>query len=208
MAAEDKTYHSKKSAYITMFFIVLSGIVVALTLLFACWYNGAFLPTWIDWKSYTAVIDTNGNGQEESLKLTNRHLTITDANGNRYVSPNEWLISDVHIGDITQDGTPEVLALVWKHNTGENVTYRIAGLGAISGFSQHICIFDYSSGKLETIWTSSPLRYEAQVASLDDKGKLQLTLPSTNNNNSWAWDDAGLILHDNATPLGGSSDWD
>lgn len=195
MEAEVQTYRSRRNNRLIVITLAISTCIVILTLLSALWHSGKFLPPWVDWKSYNAIVDVNGNGHEESVNLTNRHLTITDYEGNHFITPNEWLISDVHIGDITRDSTAEVLVLLWQRDYEPDATFHISALGAIPGFSQHLCLFDYSKGDLDTLWMSAPLRFEAHFASLDETGKLELTLGG-GGKTSWEWNDPGFVLQD------------
>ncbi len=169
-------------------------IIVAATVGAALWSNGAFLPRWVQWNTTTLKVDTNGNKEIENVILSNRHLTIIDSEENHYVTPNDWLVSDVNIGDMVGDGTPEVVALLWaKENDGG--TYRLPVAGFLPGFSQYIYVFNYADGAIQPIWHSSPLDFDAVDIGSEAARELDVML-ADGTMTRWEWNDPGLILDD------------
>lgn len=167
-------------------------VIVASTVGGALWTNGTFLPRWVQWNTDTLKIDTNGNDEIESVILSNRHLTIIDSNGNHYVTPNDWLIADVNIGDMVNDGTPEVVALLWAR-TDDGATYQLPFAGFLPGFAEYIYVFNYSDGAIQPIWHSAPLGFEAVDVSSDKPGQLDVTL-ADGSVTLWEWNNPGLTL--------------
>lgn len=167
-------------------------VVVAATVGAALWSNGSFLPRWVQWNTATLKVDTNGNNEIENVILSNRHLTIIDSAGNHYVTPNDWLVSDVNIGDMVGDGTPEVVALLWVKENGGG-TYQLPVAGFLPGFSQYIYVFNYADGGIQPIWHSSPLDFEAVDVYSDSPRELDVTL-ADGTVTIWEWNDPGLIL--------------
>lgn len=172
--------------------VAICTAIVAITVGGALWINGTFLPRWIQWNTDTLKVDTNGNDEIESVILSNRHLTIIDSAGNHYVTPNDWLIADVNIGDMVGDGTPEVVALLWAQ-TDEEATYRLPFAGFLPGFAEYIYVFNYSEGGIEPIWHSEPLGFDAVDVSSDTPSQLDVAL-ADGTITVWEWNDPGLML--------------
>ncbi len=202
MAPSANAYKKRGSRVVTPVVIGICLVVIVITLFFALWNNGAFLPNWVAWKRYATEMDINGNGATEEVILTNRHLTIIDDEGDHCVTPNEWLVSDVNVGDINGDGTPELIVLFWQRDQ-EGATYRLPLSPTGEGFSQHLLVFDYENDEIKPIWMSSPLRFDVKEARLESNGSLSIEL--TNGDiTHWAWQNPGFLLEDDIVPLAAS----
>lgn len=169
-----------------------SFAIVAVTVLVALWLTGAFLPGWVEWHGASMKVDTNGNREIETVVVSNHHLTIADTADNHYVTPNQWLVSDVAVGDMDGDATPEVVALLWVQEY-DDPTYFIPFLGIVPGFSEYIYVFNYVDGAIEPVWHSQALSFDVASIHLDQKMLLTATL-ANGEDTLWKWDEPGLAF--------------
>lgn len=177
--------------------VIVSILVIGLTLVAALWKNGSLLPSWVQWQSYAVRTDVNGNNNIETIKLANRHLSITDHEGNQYITPDNLLVMNAQFGDVTNDGTPEILMLVWKEDTNNSgMQYRLPLINQSAGFSQYLQVIDFVDGNIEELWTSQPLTLNAKNIYLTKNGQLSMEL-SSGTITMWTWDDPGFLLQDN-----------
>lgn len=190
---------SKKKRFTTIV-VSLCAVVVFCTICAGLWNNGSLLPSWVQWRTFAVRTDVNGNDHIETIKLTNRHLTITDNTGSHYVTPDDWLIMDAQFGDVTGDGTPEILMLTWQQDSKNNRdSYRLPLFVASEGFSQYLHVFDYTNGEIDNVWVSKPLTLQVKEIFLTKNGQLSLELESGTITN-WVWHNPGFLLQDDDMP--------
>lgn len=178
--------------------VLVAGVaaLVALTVTVALWRYGAFLPGWINWKADSLKVDTNGNDQIETVILSNRHLTITNSAGDHYITPNNWLVTDISVGDMNIDGTPEVVALLWVLKSGSGA-YRFPVLDFIPGYTEYIYVFDYEGDEIKPLWHTTPLEDPVVGLHVYDLGELAV-YTADGRELHWQWVDPGFSHIDEA----------
>ncbi len=174
--------------------------MLALGVLLGLWNNGTLFPSWVQWRSFSMQTDVNGNAQQETVSLGNRHLTITDHYGNEYITPDSWMVADARLGDITGDGTPEIIVLTWEANSNpDQATFVLPLLGQRSGFNQYLHVLDYQDGEALYIWDSSPLNFAAREIAMGGEGTIRIDL-SSGTVTYWRWQNPGFLLQDEEIP--------
>lgn len=150
------------------------------------------VPDWVAWHDAAIAADLDGDGTDELVSLEKGTATVTDGEKALFETSAEWLVSDVLVGDIDVDGTPEVALVVWKRGSYGDV--RPFWIEADEeGYSQHIFIYRWRDASLQPIWMSSKLPVEAERVSLVD-GKTFVIEDPGGNVTLWEWQSWGLAL--------------
>ena len=155
------------------------------------WIEGNFLPSWTVWNAIDESVDLDGNGTPERVRLHQRQVRITSDQQPVYLSPHEWKVSNAHLADIDDDGTPEVTLLAWKRGSyGPSKPFWKEDSPA---WSQHVFVFHYRDGDLEPVWMSSAIGEEAYNSRMDGKGRLHIVGPH-GTSSCWEWSSWGFAL--------------
>ena len=163
------------------------------------------LPAWSRPRARAWLADVDGDGASELLSLADGSLRVyaRDARGGYagaqavYVSDGSWLVCDVCVGDVTGDGLPALVMLVWK----------LGSYGQVRPFwvdddpptpSQHVFVLQWRDDEVFTrglhpVWMSSALGWEVAGMRVDDRGRVELTA-SDGSWSAWQWDYWGLAL--------------
>lgn len=173
----------------------LAACIVCFALaLVALWWTGAFLPTWSKCETLKIVDDLDDNGNSDTLVLENGRIAVFDSKGLRWESPSQWIVANVHIGDVTKDGSTEIVVLVWKHGSfGQAKPFWVESDSI--NLSQHVFIFNYHNGQMIPLWMSSALGFDVANSRLDASNKLHLESPDSTET-IWEWQSWGLVLVD------------
>lgn len=168
---------------ITIMALAGTGAILAVL-----WYNGAFLPGWIDWNDRLIQ-----QGEYEVL-LDHRTVRVTYDNSVIWTSPRGVKVQDVLSCDADNDGREELILLCWK--IGRYGKYRPIWVEKDEKkWSQHIFVYDYNGDKIVPQWMSSYIGED--VAELSFNGKEapfgRLFLENTDGKMSrWVWDSWGF----------------
>lgn len=152
------------------------------------WYNGVFLPGWIDWK------DRKIQQGEYEVLLDHRSVRVIYDNGVIWTSSKGVKVQDVLSCDVDNDGREELILLCWK--IGRYGKYRPIWVEKDEKkWSQHVFVYDYNEGKIVPQWMSSYIGED--VAELSSNGKdapyVRLLLEDTDGKMSrWVWDSWGF----------------
>lgn len=146
--------------------------VVALVALGAAWWRGAFLPRWVTWEEREIVCDLDGDGMDDLVVLEGRQV-MAQVGDIAWLTGDRWQVSDAWVADVTRDGTPEVVLLMWRHGSYGN-SRPFWETGADLAFVQHLCVTRWEAGALQPVWESSDLGFEAASLSVDDDGLVHL----------------------------------
>lgn len=170
--------------------VTAAALVAAVFLLL--WYQGCFLPGWINWKEATLNCGDVITNTDTSLtiRLRHRRLTIFCDDEPVWSAPDEFKIQDFQWGDINADGSPELMLLCWKIGSyGNHHPFWIEKND--HHWSQHIYIYQWDGTNISPLWMASDIGMEVQDWHYDDHGYLILS-DRQNQLSSWAWLSWGL----------------
>lgn len=169
--------------------IVVLILMMSCVLLFYLYKQGFFLPSYIQWNTKTIEEDCNQDGYIETIQLQNKHVTI-QFEQSKYSFDSHWFISDIALKDMDQDGTKELVMLVWNQmNYGdytpfweENDTFS---------FSQHLYLFTIQEDSIHSKWMSSRLRPNIKEWKINEDASLSLLDPD-GEWTQWIWNQFGF----------------
>lgn len=185
----------------------LVAVIVACALVL--WAIGAFaathpeLPGWVQLHTVSLHADLDGDGTDDALYLARGQLQVISADGQRYLSPRTWVVTDACIHDFDGDGTNELALIVWKRGSfGTSQPFWIDR--DTSAMTQHVFVMHYAQGLLEGVWMSSDLGEDARSVSFDNNGRLHIRdregLEST-----WRWGQWGFIAEESDDAASGTA---
>lgn len=160
---------------------------LALVAVVAClWWRATQPPAWVSWEQRTIACDLDGDGFEELVSLAERRVTVVRADSTvADETPEHWQVSDVWVGDVTHDGTPDLVLLMWRR--GDYGTHHPFWDEGTQDVSQHLCVLTFADGGLRLTWESSSFGFEVTSMSLDDAGDLHLVRRDTGEESVWHW---------------------
>ncbi len=170
--------------------LLCAGLLAAAALWLGSWPMA-------DWRERVEAARLSG-GAAETLTLRRRALTVQNGAGETvWRSEKGWLVQDFCVGDVTGDGAPELLVLLYKRGSyGASRPFWEKENDA--GWSQHIFIYSWSgeAGAPRPIWMASALPVRAAGFSLDG-GTLCLQT-ARGGETRWRWHSFGLERVDSA----------
>ena len=176
------------------------GILAAGILLLLLWLNGNFLPRWAHWEEKTVrahfldgAADRPADGRTEisaQIHLRNRRARILKDSELLYASQLTWRVFDAFAADLDEDGSDEIILLVWKHGSYGTSAPFWEKRDDLS-FSQHVFIYHFRNGAVTPYWMSSAVGMQITGASMDAERRLHLTNTS-GMETVWAWEGWGL----------------
>ena len=107
--------------------------------------------------------DLDGNGTPETLALTGSRLSILSGAGTVWQSPQSWQVLQAAIGDLNQDGKPEVALLLWRPFRPWPTDQWLPSGGRISTFhdaagrSCHVILIGWTRGGYNELWAGSAM---------------------------------------------------
>lgn len=158
----------------------------------------------------TAVFDLDGDGRPEHLVLRDGRLTITNptggagATGPIWSSPAHWWVDYFFLGDIDNDGRPNLNLSVWKEGSfHRHRPFWHDPAQQDTDVKNHLFIFRLEAGGLKPVWMSSSLdrpHLRAAVVDLNEDGKNELqvtegsyTNPASRETTLWQWNGWGFF---------------
>ncbi len=171
----------------------LAAILLMGGILYFLWYDGAFLPGWINWRE---SLGTYRFGEEEALvALLNQRVSVSLNKEQIWQSGKDCRVSDCITEDVDHDGKNELILLFWRHGSfGDHLPFWIRKND--SDWSQHIGIYDWKESypyRLDPIWVSSGLGIEISELSADEDGIVTVT-DKNGRETRWYWRTFGLML--------------
>lgn len=103
-----------------------------------------------------ANYDLNHDGIMESYHLTGGKFTITQPNGTDWSSPPEWNVRSFALDDVTGDGNPELILLLWKRGSFDRHK-PLWQEQENNDYSCHLFVYRLIENKLIPRWCSSAL---------------------------------------------------
>lgn len=158
--------------------------------------------------------DLDGDKQLECLVSEGETVQITNCNGQiLWQSPAEWRVSEAQIADLTHDGNPEAVLLVWRAfqpwPADEFMPYggRIKSHQNHEGQSCQLILIGWQKDDYREIWAGSALANpisDVLAADLDGDGLLELAALENDYNSNrkggqltvWRWIGFGFSLLD------------
>lgn len=166
--------------------------------LFFLWKDGFFLPRWIKWENVSFTVNAHAGQEQYEIRLAQKAVSILRAGSLLWSSPKEVRVQSAVSGDIDGDGEEELILLCWKRGRyGRCRPFWVEK--DERGWSQHIFVYEYDSGKVTPKWMSSYIGQEVgqmQIdASMPPRSRLWLTEPG-GMDSRWVWDSWGFARED------------
>ncbi|NLF46200.1 MAG: hypothetical protein GX581_08995 [Syntrophomonadaceae bacterium] len=153
-------------------------------------------------------VDTDGNGPMESYRLEDHQVFVKQDGNLIWVSPPEWKVTHLLLGDFDNDGQEDILMVLWKQ--GSFGSSRPAwSEGPDDEYSNHLFMYRLAAGKLKPVWCSSAIPYPILdiEAEPDENGIIALIVtegPPTGHlyplrkifhreQTIWEWQDWGFV---------------
>ena len=177
---------------IKILFLSLGVVAIIMVVAAFLWWYGFLLPSWIKWETVEAEFD------KAYVTLEGRRITVRDGGKDGKVvwrTQGDWFVQNFIIKDIDQDGSEEMILLVWKHGSyGKHMPFWEKKNDV--ELRQHIYIYKYDEkrdSKIRAIWMSSQIMYDIVSISSGEKSYLNVS-DRTGNTRVWEWRGFGLKL--------------
>lgn len=180
------------------------------------WKDGGFstmpFPPAPLFASAISSADLDGDGQAESLVLTEGIATILRGGNVLWSSPANWRVIQTSINDFNHDGQPEVALLLWRDFTPWPVDAYMLHPGQISDFhdgdnqSCHLILIGWRRQAFGEIWAGSALADPIVAligADIEGDGRMELIALEGNYGGAreiaqaitvWDWNGFGFTL--------------
>jgi len=104
----------------------------------------------------TQSADLNGNSIEEEYILQSGKLIIQENAKTIWQSEDDWWVEDFFLADSTNDGIADINLSIWKSGSfGRSKPFWIKQDDP--SVKNHLFIFDWKDGKMQSVWQSSNL---------------------------------------------------
>lgn len=168
--------------------MVATSIVAAVLFLF--WWKGIFRPGYVDWQekeiSYEGLkvcLD------KKAVKIYSGGYTRFDV---VWKSKWEWNVQNIESFDVDDDGSDELVMLVWKRGSyGDHMPFWEDKND--TDLKQHIYIYTYDDieNRIKPIWMSSDIAYEIDHIEAAPLNSLRV-VKMDGQTDIWKWDEWGL----------------
>ena len=122
--------------------------------------------------------DLDGDGIPEKYTLRDGIITVRAGSRLIWQSPEDWWVDYFFLGDVDNDGLPELNLLVWKEGSfGPHRPFWVDEED--SSVKNHLFIFKLAEGHCKPVWQSSNLdcpNYRAALIDLDGDGENELVV--------------------------------
>ncbi len=138
--------------------------------------------------------DFEGNGQMETVQLSNGKAVIRSGQEVVWTSPGTWQVVQAAITDLDHDGRPEAALLVWRPFMPWPVDRwlpyggRISGFHDAHGFSCHLILIGRTPKGYQEVWAGSALAepiYQFTAADLNGNGNQELITLEGQYSDAW-----------------------
>ncbi|MBQ1840221.1 MAG: VCBS repeat-containing protein [Atopobiaceae bacterium] len=156
---------------------------------------GLTVPTWVSWQNRTLSCDLDADGTDEVITLERRRVQVISADGAPlYESDGAWRVSDALVADVTRDGRPELVMLLWRRgNYGNSRPFWERGMDL--RMTQHVYVVGLEDGAMQPVWMGHELGEGLKVSQMGatEDGLLELTTMD-GQTSVWEWDYFGFSL--------------
>lgn len=156
---------------------------------------GLTVPTWVSWQNRTLSCDLDADGFPEELTLAGQRVLVRDADGRLlYESDGAWRVSDALVTDVTRDGRPELVMLLWRRgNYGNSRPFWESGIDP--RMTQHVYVMGLEGDAMQPVWMGHELGEGLKVSQMKatEDGLLELTT-TDGQTSTWEWDYFGFSL--------------
>ena len=100
--------------------------------------------------------DLNHNGIKEDYALYRQHVLVSEDGKTIWQSPEAWQVDQMVIGDVTNDGSQELVLLLWKQGSyGSARPFWVTGEDTV--WTNHLFVYALVGDHLKTVWCSSAI---------------------------------------------------
>ncbi|MFZ5944734.1 MAG: hypothetical protein ACOYVD_11525 [Bacillota bacterium] len=146
-------------------------------------------------------IDLDKDGIKEDILLKNGTVNIKSGTQSIWQSPENWWVDYFLVGDINNDGVPELNMLVWKEGSfGESKPFWITEED--KNVKNHLFVFKLRDGAVKPVWQSSNLdnpNFYIEIADINGDGENELiavegsyVTPGERRITHWKWNGWGF----------------
>ena len=154
---------------------------------------------------HSREFDLDGDGFPEKYTLRNGRVTVHSGSRIIWQSSDEWWVDYFFLGDINNDGTPELCLLLWKE--GSFGPYKPFWLDENDpSVKNHLFIYKLKDGDFKPVWQSSNLdcpNYQAALIDPESNGENILAVtegsytdPQKKETTLWKWNGWGFTRID------------
>jgi len=184
----------------------MSSSLIKLAILFLLCFAVGFIGGQISAAAPENVLiskDTDSNGVLESYQLANKQVTVWEGQQIIWGTPAEWEIEQILLADADNDGSEELLMVLWKYGSFGDVK-PFWEEQEDRAYSCHLFMYRLQAGRMRAVWCSSAIdppiteisaiTDSAQKVSLEIKERSQFPYPATCT--TWQWQDWGFARID------------
>lgn len=105
---------------------------------------------------YVLSADTDKNGVGETYLLENGRVKVQEGDRLLWQSSPDWHVEQILVADADNDGSEELLMVLWKHGSYGKVR-PFWHKGDDNAYSCHLFMYRLCAGRMKAIWCSSAL---------------------------------------------------
>ena len=154
---------------------------------------GLRVPRWVAWQERIVAADLDGDTTPEQVSLIRSVLEVEDSSGAKlYRSPSSWKVQDVIVCDMTHDGVPEIVMLVWRRgNYGSSRPFWDTGIDL--RMTEHLYVMGMRDGRIMPTWMGHELGREVVEVVAREDGSLSL-VERNGAQTHWEWEGFGFVV--------------
>lgn len=173
--------------------IGVAAAILLIALAFAIDPLSLRVPHWVTWQRRDLTADLDGNASLEQVSLAHGVLEVRDSSGAKiFRSPSSWKPQDAVICDVTHDGKPEIVLLVWRRgNYGSSRPFWENDVDL--RMTEHLYVMGMREGKVVPVWMGHELGREVVEVAAHEDGSISL-VERDGTNTHWSWEGFGFVV--------------